>query len=99
MKSPGLRGLRPLIAVNSAILSGIRHDLGRLFAIPVSYANWRATMQANISLYRSGDYGPWLGEHECFLAAQQIMHGTGFVGTFPFLEMGLPQVLAALRGA
>ncbi|HYM03370.1 MAG TPA: fatty acid--CoA ligase family protein, partial [Stellaceae bacterium] len=40
-------------------------------------------------------FGPWLGKHECFLAAQQIMHGTGFVGTFPFLEMGLPQVLAA----
>ena len=67
---------------------------GQLFAIPVSYANWRATMRTNIGLYESGHYGPWLGEDECFLAAQQIMHGTSFVGTFPFLEMGLPQILA-----
>jgi acyl-CoA synthetase (AMP-forming)/AMP-acid ligase II len=68
-------------------------EFGQLFAIPVSYANWRATMRANIALYTSGHYGPWLGERECFLVAQQIMHGTSFVGTFPFLEMGLPQVL------
>lgn len=67
---------------------------GQLFAIPVSYGNWRETMRTNISLYQLGRYGAWLGDEECFLAAQQIMHGTGFVGTFPFLEMGLPQVLA-----
>ena len=67
---------------------------GQLFGIPVSYANWRATMRTNIALYRSGRYGPWHEAEECFLAAQQIMHGTGFVGTFPFLEMGRPQVLA-----
>lgn len=67
---------------------------GQLFAIPVSYANWRATMRTNIALYRSGRYGPWGEADECFLAAQQIMHGTGFVGTFPFLEMGVPQLLA-----
>lgn len=69
-------------------------NLGQLYAIPVSYANWRATMRTNIDLYESGHFGRWLGGDECFLAAQQIMHGTGFVGTFPFLEMGLPQVLA-----
>lgn len=69
-------------------------NLGQLFANPVSYANWRATMRTNIGLYKSDHFGPWLGAAECFLAAQQIMHGTGFVGTFPFLEMGLPQVLA-----
>jgi acyl-CoA synthetase (AMP-forming)/AMP-acid ligase II len=50
-------------------------------------------MRRNIALYREGRYGPWQGEAECFFAAQQIMHATGFVGTFPFLEMGLPQVL------
>jgi len=66
---------------------------GELFGISLSYGNWRATMRTNIALYRSGHYGPWDAERECFLAAQQIMHGTGFVGTFPFLEMGLPQVL------
>lgn len=66
---------------------------GQLFAIPLSYANWRATMGLNIALFQSGRYGPWLGHDECFLSAQNIMHGTGFLGTFPFLEMGLPQVL------
>lgn len=50
-------------------------------------------MRTNMALYTSGRLGPWRGESERFLAAQQIMHGTGFVGTFPFLEMGLPQVL------
>jgi acyl-CoA synthetase (AMP-forming)/AMP-acid ligase II len=68
---------------------------GKLCGIPVSYANWRATMRVNIGLYRGDHYGPWLGDQECFLAVQQIMHGTGFVGTFPFLEMGVPQVLAS----
>jgi acyl-CoA synthetase (AMP-forming)/AMP-acid ligase II len=66
---------------------------GRLFGIPVSYENWRETMRINIDLFHSGRYGAWQGKSECFLAAQQIMHGTGFIGTFPFLEMGLPQVL------
>jgi acyl-CoA synthetase (AMP-forming)/AMP-acid ligase II len=65
----------------------------RLFAIPFSYRNWQAITRTNIHLYQSGYYGPWLGENECFLAAQQIMHGTGLVGTYPFLAMGLPQVI------
>lgn len=67
---------------------------GRLFAIPLSYGNWEATMETNISLFKSGRYGDWTGDDECFLSSQQIMHGTGFMGTFPFLRMGLPQVLA-----
>jgi acyl-CoA synthetase (AMP-forming)/AMP-acid ligase II len=66
---------------------------GRLFAVSLSYGNWDAIMRTNVDLYRSGRYGPWHEESECFLANQQIMHGTGFVGTFPFLRMGLPQVL------
>jgi acyl-CoA synthetase (AMP-forming)/AMP-acid ligase II len=65
----------------------------KLFAISISYGNWAAIMQTNIDLYRGGRYGPWREDAECFLANQQIMHGTGFVGTFPFLRMGLPQVL------
>jgi acyl-CoA synthetase (AMP-forming)/AMP-acid ligase II len=65
----------------------------KLFAVSFSYGNWTAIMDTNIGLYRSGRYGPWQEESECFLANQQIMHGTGFVGTFPFLRMGLPQVL------
>lgn len=66
---------------------------GRLTAVPISYGNWEATMAANVALYRSGGYGPHFGSDECFLTVQQLMHGTGLVGTFPFLRMGLPQVI------
>ncbi|MEP7055631.1 MAG: AMP-binding protein [Actinomycetota bacterium] len=66
---------------------------GELFAVPISYGNWEATLSANISLYRRGAYGPGFGPDECFLTVQQIMHGTGLVGTFPFLRMGLPQII------
>ena len=62
-------------------------------AVPLSYANWLATMDTNISLYRRGAYGRPLGNDECFLTAQQLMHGTGLLGSFPFLYMGLPQIL------
>jgi acyl-CoA synthetase (AMP-forming)/AMP-acid ligase II len=64
-----------------------------LLAVPVSYANWAAIVRTNVSLYRSGAYGPGFGDDECYLTAQQIPHGTGMLGTFPFLHMGLPQVL------
>ncbi len=66
---------------------------GELHGIPLSYRNWAAIMDNNIALYRSGRYGRWDEVSEVFLSAQQIMHGTGFLGTFPFLAMGLPQVL------
>jgi acyl-coenzyme A synthetase/AMP-(fatty) acid ligase len=33
------------------------------------------------------------GDDEVFLTVQQLMHGTGMVGSFPFLHMGLPQVV------
>jgi acyl-CoA synthetase (AMP-forming)/AMP-acid ligase II len=66
---------------------------GNLFAVPVSFANWDATMQVNENLYRSGAYGPGFGPGERFLTLQQMLHGTGFLGTFPFLLMGLPQVV------
>jgi acyl-CoA synthetase (AMP-forming)/AMP-acid ligase II len=66
---------------------------GSLFAVPVSYANWDATMRVNENLYRSGVYGPGFGPDERFLTVQQMLHGTGFLGTFPFLLMGLPQVV------
>jgi acyl-CoA synthetase (AMP-forming)/AMP-acid ligase II len=66
---------------------------GGLFAVPVSYANWDATMRVAENLYRSGVYGPAFGSDERFLTVQQMLHGTGFLGTFPFLRMGLPQVL------
>lgn len=64
---------------------------GELLAVPISYRNWEATMTLNTTLYRSGAYGPAFGDDECFLTVQQLMHGTGLVGSFPFLRMGLPQ--------
>jgi acyl-CoA synthetase (AMP-forming)/AMP-acid ligase II len=66
---------------------------GRLLAVPISYGNWEATMAANIALYRGGGYGPGFDDGERFLTIQQVMHGTGLVGTFPFLRMGLPQLI------
>jgi acyl-CoA synthetase (AMP-forming)/AMP-acid ligase II len=66
---------------------------GELHGVPLSYRNWAAIMDTNVALYRSGRYGCWNESSEVFLTAQQIMHGTGFLGTFPFLAMGLPQVL------
>jgi acyl-CoA synthetase (AMP-forming)/AMP-acid ligase II len=64
-----------------------------LFSVPISYRNWNAALRTSMSLFRSDRYGPWLGEKECLLSCQQIMHGTGFVATFPFLAMGVPQVI------
>lgn len=66
---------------------------GDFLSVPMSYANWIACMEVNSSLYRSGAYGPGFGDDECFLTTQQLMHGTGLMGTFPFLHMGLPQVI------
>lgn len=66
---------------------------GDLVAVPISYGNWAAAMDINASLYRSGAYGPGFDSDERFLTAQQLMHGTGMTGTFPFLQMGLPQVV------
>jgi acyl-CoA synthetase (AMP-forming)/AMP-acid ligase II len=66
---------------------------GRLFGVPISYGNWDATMRVNETLFRSGRYGPGFDNDECFLTVQQLMHGTGLIGSFPFLRMGLPQVL------
>ncbi|MBV9908220.1 MAG: AMP-binding protein, partial [Hyphomicrobiales bacterium] len=64
-----------------------------LFSVPISYANWDATLETSIALFRSGAYGAWREQDAHFLSCQQIMHGTGFLGTFPFLAMGLPQVI------
>ena len=66
---------------------------GRLFGIPLSYRNWNAIVETNVALYRSKRYGAWDESSEVFLTAQQLMHGSGFLGTFPFLAMGLPQVI------
>lgn len=66
---------------------------GRFLAVPISYANWAACMSVNAELYRDGQYGEGFDGTERFLTVQQVMHGTGMLGTFPFIHMGLPQVI------
>jgi acyl-CoA synthetase (AMP-forming)/AMP-acid ligase II len=66
---------------------------GQFLAVPISYANWAACMSVNSELYRTGRYGSGFDGSERFLTVQQIMHGTGMLGTFPFLHMGLPQII------
>jgi acyl-CoA synthetase (AMP-forming)/AMP-acid ligase II len=66
---------------------------GRFLAVPISYANWAACMSVNAELYRGGQYGEGFDGTERFLTVQQVMHGTGMLGTFPFIHMGLPQVI------
>ncbi len=66
---------------------------GELFSVGMSYGNWDAMMRINSELYATGWYGqPWAGD-ECLLTMQQLMHGTGLVASFPFLLMGLPQIV------
>jgi acyl-CoA synthetase (AMP-forming)/AMP-acid ligase II len=83
-----VEGSRPLLIYPRSVAEG------QLLAVPISYANWAATMALNLRLYRTGGYGRPIQEDDCFLTAQQLMHGTSLLGTFPFLLMGLPQVLA-----
>jgi hypothetical protein len=66
---------------------------GALFGIPLSYGNWQATLLNAVENYRNGLFGPWNEDSELFLSSQQLLHGTGFVGCFPFIVMGLPQVI------
>jgi acyl-CoA synthetase (AMP-forming)/AMP-acid ligase II len=66
---------------------------GRFLAVPISYANWAACMAINAELYQGGRYGKSFDGSERFLTVQQIMHGTGMLGTFPFIHMGLPQII------
>ena len=66
---------------------------GELLGIPTSYAGWRAAMEISQHLYRTGGYGAPLAAGERYLTAVQLMHATSWVGSFPFLHLGLPQVL------
>ena len=66
---------------------------GHALAASISYGNWEERLRRNQELYRSKHYGPPLDETDCFLTAQQILYGTGHLGTFPFLLMGIPQVI------
>jgi acyl-CoA synthetase (AMP-forming)/AMP-acid ligase II len=44
-------------------------------------------------MWTDGGYGSAVGADDVFLTVQQLMHGTGFIGTVPFLHLGLPQVI------
>jgi acyl-CoA synthetase (AMP-forming)/AMP-acid ligase II len=85
--------MRPVAPQATALLYPRMAAQGELMAVPISYANWAASIDVNVALYRSGAYGPGFDGDERFLTAQQLMHGTGPVGTFPFLHMGLPQIV------
>lgn len=87
--APDIPAGRPLHLYPRGVQGGVLHG------VPISYGNWAATIELNCELYRSGAYGPgWSGE-EMMLTLQQLLHGTALVGSFPFLWMGLPQVLVA----
>jgi acyl-CoA synthetase (AMP-forming)/AMP-acid ligase II len=66
---------------------------GRFLAVPISFRNWAACMSVNAGLYQDGHFGEGFDGSERFLTVQQIMHGTGMLGTFPFIHMGLSQVI------
>ena len=66
---------------------------GQLLAVPISYSNWQAQIDINLGLYRKGWYGPPLAKDDVAITAQQLMHATGMVTSFPFLVAGLSQVI------
>jgi acyl-CoA synthetase (AMP-forming)/AMP-acid ligase II len=68
-------------------------EQGQLRGVPITYANWEARLRASEAIFRRGGYGPPLADDDVFLTCQQVMHGTSIIGTFPFLRLGLPQVL------
>ena len=61
--------------------------------LPMSYRNWAATMSLNVGLFRAGRYGPPIDADDLLLTVQQLMYGTGLMASFPFLLMGIPQLI------
>jgi acyl-CoA synthetase (AMP-forming)/AMP-acid ligase II len=96
---PALAGERAVAADTPLVVYPRQVAGGQLFAVTTSYANWDAIMRVNCELYRRGWYGPGFGAGERLLTVQQLMHGTGMVASFPFLLMGLPQVVLPGFGA
>jgi len=64
-----------------------------LLGVPLTFQNWEARMKYSHDLYRSDVYGQPVSESDCYLTVQQMNHGTGVIGTIPFLYLGLPQVI------
>lgn len=71
------------------VVRGVVND--ELFAIPLSIANWEAHMDLATALFENDAYGAIRTNNPCFLTVQQMQYGTGLLGTFPFIRMGLPQ--------
>jgi acyl-CoA synthetase (AMP-forming)/AMP-acid ligase II len=91
---PGPFPSREVDAGDTALLisRGFAGGDGALLTIPLSFANWEAHMNLAAALFTDGTYGPAAAEPR-FLTVQQLQYGTGLVGSFPFLRMGLPQVI------
>ena len=68
-------------------------DGGGVLNIPLTHDNWDAHMRQSMSFLRGGLYGHTVGPDSVYLTVQQVQYGTGLLGTFPFLRMGLPQVI------
>jgi acyl-CoA synthetase (AMP-forming)/AMP-acid ligase II len=68
-------------------------EQGELRGVPITYGNWEARLRASEAIFARGGYGPPLSDDDVFLTCQQVMHGTAIIGTFPFLRLGLDQVL------
>lgn len=66
---------------------------GELVAVTMSYRNWAASLTTSMRLFMTGAYGAPVSGDDHFLTTQQIIHGTCQIGTFPFIAMGLPQVV------
>ncbi len=93
LSAPGTLEAREVAPSTTHLLYPRMAAEGQFLAVPMSYANWAACMSVNTQLYRDGHYGNGFDDSERFLTTQQIMHGTGMLGTFPFLHMGLPQII------
>lgn len=66
---------------------------GGLINIPLTQDNWDAHMRQSATFLRGGLYGHNVGPESMYLTVQQLQYGTGLLGTFPFIQMGLPQVI------
>jgi acyl-CoA synthetase (AMP-forming)/AMP-acid ligase II len=86
-EQPTVAGDTPLVVYPRSVAAG------QLFGVTTSYANWEEILRINCELFRHGWYGPPADDRDKLLTVQQLMHGTGMVASFPFLLMGLPQVV------
>jgi acyl-CoA synthetase (AMP-forming)/AMP-acid ligase II len=93
LSAPGILEAREVAPSTTHLLYPRMAAEGQFLAVPMSYANWAACMSINTALYQSGHYGDGFDGSERLLTVQQIMHGTGMLGTFPFIHMGLPQII------